>query len=84
MTQSDNVFSFGGAPVPEGGCVNKSVIELLDAMKEKALRGEITMLAVAYLNGAHKACNNWSDGDRRLSLIAAAAFLQQELMRVED
>lgn len=84
MTQSDNVVSLSGAPVPEGDCANKSVIELLDAMKEKALRGEVTMLAVAYLDGGHKACNNWSGGDKRLSLIAATAFLQLELMRVGE
>lgn len=79
----ENVISFGGAPIPEGAVINKDVIELLDLMKEKALRGEISMLAVAYLDGAHKACNNWSSGDRRLSLIAAVEFLKRDLMNAE-
>lgn len=74
-----DITSIRGAPIPEGKCPNVGVLRLLDDLREQALRGEVTAMAVAYLDGSGRACNGWSDVADDLPLVGAVTVLQYRL-----
>jgi hypothetical protein len=84
MTEPTNIVPLIAGVIPEGECPNKDVLEFLDELRQKAIHGEITMLAAAWVTGGGRVTNGWSSGNKRLSLIAATALLQRDLLNAGD
>lgn len=83
MIEESNIVRLPGIVEPEGKCPNKDVLTFIDELKEMALAGEITSLAVAYITGGGRAGHGWSASSERLKLLASVTILQHFLI-IED
>ena len=71
-----------GLATPPGEA-NPHVIEVLELALARAKRGEMTAVALCWVEPSRKMDTDWSRGLGRHALIAGAVYLQHDLVKAQ-
>lgn len=77
--ESAQILRLPGGIIPEGLAPNRDVLTYLDELKEMALRGDISSIAVAWCNPQGRSDYGWSVSSERLKLLGACTVLVNQL-----